>query len=48
MLAWYDEILGKIAGGAVVGRGERERLVEEEAADIRHLLDLARRAPRAG
>jgi hypothetical protein len=39
LLAWYEEVLGRIAAGAVVAPGEQERLTEE-ASGVAHLLDL--------
>ena len=38
-LAWYEEVLGRIASGALVAPGEQERLTEEASA-VAHLLDL--------
>jgi hypothetical protein len=38
-LAWYEEVLGRIASGALVEPGEQERLTEEASA-VAHLLDL--------
>jgi len=38
-LAWYEEVLGRIESGAIVGPGEQERLTEEASA-VAHLLDL--------
>ena len=39
LLAWYEEVLGRIESGAVVAPGEQERVVEEASA-VAHLLDL--------
>jgi len=39
LLAWYEEVLGRIDSGAIVEPGEQERLTEEAAA-VAHLLDL--------
>jgi hypothetical protein len=39
LLAWYEEVLGRIASGAIVAPGEQERLTEEASAAA-HLLDL--------
>jgi hypothetical protein len=41
-IAWYEELLARIAGGAVVAPGERERL-QEEAALHQQLLELLER-----
>jgi hypothetical protein len=41
-IAWYEVVLGRIAGGAVVAPGERERL-EEEGALHQQLLELLER-----
>jgi hypothetical protein len=41
-IAWYEEVLGTIAGGAVVAPGERERL-QQEGALHQQLLDLLER-----
>ena len=38
-LAWYEEVVGRIAAGALVEPGEQERLTEEASA-VAHLLDL--------
>jgi hypothetical protein len=38
-LAWYEEVLGRIASGALVEPGEQERLTEEALA-VAHLLAL--------
>jgi hypothetical protein len=38
-LAWYEEVLGRIEAGAIVGPGEQARLTEEASA-VAHLLDL--------
>jgi hypothetical protein len=38
-LAWYEEVLRRIASGALVEPGEQERLTEEASA-VAHLLDL--------
>ena len=37
MLAWYDEVLGRIAAGALVGPGVAERLREEQSLTARYL-----------
>ncbi len=39
LLAWYEEVLGRIDSGAIVEPGEQERLTEEASA-VAHLLDL--------
>ena len=39
LLAWHEEVLGRIESGAIVAPGEQERLTEEAAA-VAHLLDL--------
>jgi hypothetical protein len=39
LLAWYEEVLGRIGSGAIVAPGEQERLTEEGSA-VAHLLDL--------
>jgi hypothetical protein len=39
LLAWYEEVLGRIASGALVAPGEQERLTEEASA-VAHVLDL--------
>jgi len=38
-LAWYEEVLGRIEAGAIVGPGEQARLTEQASA-VAHLLDL--------
>jgi hypothetical protein len=37
MLAWYDDVLGRIADGALVGPGVAERLREEQNLTARYL-----------
>ena len=39
LLAWYEEVLGRIESGAIVAPGEQARLTEEASA-VAHLLDL--------
>ncbi len=39
VLAWYEEVLGRIESGAIVAPGEQERLTKEASAAA-HLLDL--------
>jgi hypothetical protein len=39
LLAWYEEVLGRIESGAVVAPGEQERLTAEASA-VAHVLDL--------
>jgi hypothetical protein len=39
LLAWYEEVLGRIESGAIVAPGEQERLTGETSA-VAHLLDL--------
>jgi hypothetical protein len=41
-ITWYDEQLGRIAGGAIVAPGEKERL-QEEAELHQQLLELLER-----
>jgi hypothetical protein len=37
MLAWYDDVLERIAAGALVGPGVAERLREEQNLTARYL-----------
>jgi hypothetical protein len=37
LLAWYDDVLGRIAAGALVAPGEGERLGEEREFTARYL-----------
>jgi hypothetical protein len=37
LLAWYDDVLGRIAAGALVGPGVAERLREEQNLTARYL-----------
>jgi hypothetical protein len=37
LLAWYDDVLGRIAGGALVAPGVAERLGEEREFTARYL-----------
>ena len=37
LLAWYDDVLGRIAVGALVGPGVAERLREEQNLTARYL-----------
>ena len=39
LLAWYEEVLGRIESGAIVAPGEQERLLGEASA-VADLLDL--------
>ena len=39
LLAWYEEVLGRIESGAVVAPGEQDRLTAEASA-VAHVLDL--------
>ena len=41
-IAWYEDQLGRIAGGAIVAPGVQERL-QEEATLHQQLLDLLER-----
>jgi hypothetical protein len=41
-IAWYEDQLGRIAGGAIVAPGEQERL-QEEGTLHQQLLDLLER-----
>jgi hypothetical protein len=49
LLAWYDEVLGRIASGALVGPGVAERLREEQGFTARYLelLDAGEESARA-
>jgi hypothetical protein len=37
LLVWYDDVLGRIAAGALVAPGVAERLREEREFTARHL-----------
>ncbi len=37
LLAWYEDVLGRIAAGALVGLGMAERLREEQNLTARYL-----------
>jgi hypothetical protein len=37
LLAWYDDVLGRITAGALVSPGVAERLREEQNFTARHL-----------
>jgi hypothetical protein len=37
LLAWYDDVLGRVAAGALVGPGVAERLSEEQNLTARYL-----------
>ena len=37
LLAWYEDVLGRIAAGALVGPGMAERLREEQNLTARYL-----------
>jgi hypothetical protein len=47
MLAWYDDVLERIAAGALVGPGVAERLSEEQNLTARYLdlLDSGEESP---
>jgi len=44
LLAWYDDVLGRIAAGALVAPGVAERLGEERDLE---LLDTGEQSPQA-
>jgi HEAT repeat protein len=49
LLAWYDDVLQRIASGALVEPGVAERLSEEREFTARHLelLDADEKSPQA-
>jgi hypothetical protein len=49
LLEWYDDVLQRIASGALVERGLAERLSEEREFAARHpeLLDAGEESPQA-
>jgi hypothetical protein len=49
LLAWYDDVLGRIESGVLVAPGVAERLGQEREFAARHLelLDAAEESPQA-
>jgi hypothetical protein len=49
LLAWYEDVLGRIASGALVAPGVAERLAEEQEFTARYLelLDAGEESSRA-